>query len=73
MEDDLNFFEMEDDLKFLSNGRRPYILFLKWKTTSIFRQLEDHLNLYTNGRRPQIYCYGRKPQYFSSNGRRPQF
>ena len=34
LEDDPNYFEMEDDLNFLENGRRPKI-FGKWKMTSI--------------------------------------
>jgi hypothetical protein len=33
-----NSWQMEDDLNFLENGRRPQ-LFGKWKTISIFQQL----------------------------------
>jgi hypothetical protein len=32
MEDDLNFFQMEDDLNTFANGRRPQY-FGKWKTS----------------------------------------
>ena len=54
LEDNLNFWKMEDDLKILENGRRPQFLgemeddlncWAKWKTTSIFGK---------NGRRPQL-------------------
>ena len=43
LEDELNGWQMEDDLNFLPNGRRPPF-FGKWKTTSIFWQIEDNLN-----------------------------
>ena len=52
MEDGLNFriwkttsigHEMEDNLNFSGNGRRPQF-FRKWKTTSFFQEMEDDLN-----------------------------
>ena len=45
--------QMEDDINFISNGRRPQLYF-KWKTTSILFQMEDDLNLFSNGRRPKL-------------------
>ena len=39
--------KMEDDLKFVRNGRRPQF-FGKWKTTSIFGEMEDDLNCFEN-------------------------
>jgi hypothetical protein len=64
MEDDLNCFQMEDDLNIFScvrrslfmedilnfwvNERRPQY-FGKWKTTSILWQMEDDLNILANG------------------------
>jgi hypothetical protein len=63
MEDDLNIFgkwkttshflQMEDDLNFVQNGRRPQFI-SKWKTTSIFYKMEDDLKFKTNGRRLQF-------------------
>ena len=58
------FWEMEDDLKFWENGRRPQFLG-KWKTTSIFLKIEDNLNIFNqliyfeNGRRLIYYENGR--------------
>ena len=49
MEDDLNFFQMEDNLYILENERRP-LYFGKWKTTSICWQMEDDLNILANGK-----------------------
>ena len=48
MKDDLDFFQMEDDLIFLVNG--------------IFK-MEDNLNILVNGKQPQIHSNGRQPQY----------
>jgi hypothetical protein len=47
MEDNLNFFKMEDDLDFLSNGRRPLFFSLKWKTTLTLYQMEDDLYFFS--------------------------
>jgi hypothetical protein len=44
MKDDLHFFQMEDDLILLVNGRRHQ-----------FFQMEDDLN-FLNGRRPKYSC-----------------
>ena len=53
MEDDLNIFQMEDNLNYVENVRWSQ-LFGKWKTTSIiskqkmtqlFWQMEDDLNI----------------------------
>ena len=52
MKDDLKKNQMEDDLIFLINGRRPK-----------FFQMEDDLNILVNGRQPQIHLNGRRPQY----------
>ena len=64
MEEDLIFLQMEDDLNFFTNGRRPQF-FDKWKTTSILlmmsifpkmednfnlEKMEDNLNIVGNGR-----------------------
>jgi hypothetical protein len=43
------FFQMENILYFLVNGRRPQY-FGKWKTTLILWQMEDNLNVLANGR-----------------------
>ena len=40
MEDELNIWQMEDNLNILANGRQPQY-FGKWKTTLIFWQMED--------------------------------
>ena len=57
-----NFCQMEDDLNFFSNGRRPQ-LFFKWKTTPFF----------SNRRRPQILFLIRKTiSSFHLNWRQPQ-
>jgi hypothetical protein len=70
---------MEDDLKFISNGRRPQF-YLKWKTTSILSQMEDDINFIYNGRRPQLYFKWKTTSILFqmeddlnlfSNGRRP--
>jgi hypothetical protein len=50
----LIFLKMEDDLNIFENGRRPILLFFKWKTTYI----------YSNGRQPQVSSNGRQPQVF---------
>jgi hypothetical protein len=42
MEDDLNFFQMEEDLNFLIYGRRPQ-----------FFQIEEDLKILVNGRQTQ--------------------
>jgi hypothetical protein len=42
MENDINFFLMEDDLNFISNGRRPQFYF-QWKTTLISFDMELNL------------------------------
>jgi hypothetical protein len=64
--------EMEDDLNFLENGRRPQ-LFGKWKTTSTSWKMEDDHNFFLmeddlivleNGRRPQLFMNGRRPKLF---------
>jgi hypothetical protein len=44
LEDDLNFWRMEEDLKF----------FGKWKRTSIFWKMEDDLNFGENERRTKF-------------------
>jgi hypothetical protein len=44
LNDDLNFYAMEDDLNCFINGRRPQ-LFYKWKTTSIVLQMLPQLLL----------------------------
>jgi hypothetical protein len=70
MEDNLNFYEVEDDQKFLDNGRRPQknsndLEYLsKWKTTSY---------CFENGSQPHFLLIGRRPQFFILNGRQPQF
>ena len=43
MEGDLNFWQMEDDLNFIANGRQPQ-----------FRQMEDNLNSLIKGKRPYL-------------------
>jgi hypothetical protein len=43
-EDDLNLSEIEDDLKFFENGRRPQFSSKK----------EDYLNFKVNGSRPEF-------------------
>jgi hypothetical protein len=40
--DEPNYFQMEDDLNIVVNGRQPHFLF-KWKMTSIFLLMEDNL------------------------------
>ena len=40
MEDDLNYFQIEDDLNILVNERQPQFLF-KWKMTLIYLLMED--------------------------------
>ena len=42
LKDDLNFWQMEDDINFLENRRRPQF-FGKWKTALIVWQLENNL------------------------------
>jgi hypothetical protein len=44
MEDNLNFFKMEDDLNFLSKGRWPQLFQLEDDLT--FFQMEDNLDLH---------------------------
>jgi hypothetical protein len=44
LNEDLNFYAMEDDLNCFINGRRPQ-LFYKWKTTSIVLQMFPKLLL----------------------------
>ena len=44
LNDDLNFYAMEDDLNCFINGRRPQ-LFYKWKTTPIVLQMFPQLLL----------------------------
>ena len=65
MEDDLHFWQMEEDLNILVNGG----------LTSIFWQKEDYLNILVIGRQPQsfgkwntisILCYGRQHQIFNT-------
>ena len=59
---DPTVWNMEDDLNFLGNGRRPQLfekrkktnIFCKWKTTSIF----------LNWRRPHFFVNGRQPHSF---------
>ena len=46
--DQVSSHELEDDLTFLANGRRPQS-FGKWKTTSIFLKMEDDLKYTGNG------------------------
>jgi hypothetical protein len=54
MDEDLNFFEMEDDLK---------RMFLNWKRTSIFFLLmEDNIKCFENERQPQIFENGKDKQ-----------
>jgi hypothetical protein len=56
----LIFWQMEDDLNILANGRQPQYfgkwktttIFGNWKTTAIFCQMEDDLNILEIGRRP---------------------
>ena len=43
MEDNPNYFQMEDDLKIVVNGRQPHF-FSKQKMTSIFLLMEDNIN-----------------------------
>ena len=62
VEDDLNFWELEDDIKF----------FPKWKTTSIFWNMEDNLNQKVEDFH-NILESGRRLEYFSPNERRPHF
>ena len=45
MEDDLNFWQMEDNLNILANGRRP----------KYFGKMEDDLNIVRNKRLPQYF------------------
>ena len=64
MEDDLNFFEkwkttssfseMEENLNFVINGRRPQYL-EKMEEDLNIQQMEDNLNILVNGRRPQYF------------------
>ena len=47
MEDNLNLYQIEDDLNILANGRQPphpplHGIFSKWKTTLKFWQMEDN-------------------------------
>ena len=57
-----NFCQMEDDLNFFSNGRRPQfffqmeedIIFFKWKTTSIFFTWKM-ASFFSNRRWPQFF------------------
>ena len=49
MEDDLNFFQMEDDLNISANLTWPQYFF-NWKKTLIFWPMEDDINLFLNGR-----------------------
>ena len=44
MEDNLNYFQMEEDLNILVIGRQPQQS-CEWKTTPIFVQMEDDLNI----------------------------
>jgi hypothetical protein len=47
------FQEMEDDLNFSGNGRRPQF-FRKWKMTSISQEIEEK-HFSGNRRRPQFF------------------
>jgi hypothetical protein len=49
MEDNLNLYQMEDNLNILANGRRPK-LFGKWKTTSICWKMEAGIKALAKGR-----------------------
>ena len=74
MEDDLKFWKMEDDLKFLA----------KWKTTSNLMKMEDDLSIKENGglNKCSMFCFnGRRSQFwgkmedtliFKENGKLPQ-
>ena len=54
MEDDLNNYEIGEDLNILENVRRPQY-FGKRKTTTTVWKMEDNLNMLR---------YARDPQYF---------
>ena len=76
------FWQMEDDLNYLENGRRPQF-FGKWKTTSIFLENGIQPQFRTQiGRRPQLFGKWKTTSIFwkmeddlnsLENGRRPQF
>ena len=55
IKDDMYFLEIEDDLIFFRNGRRPPS-FWKWKKTTIFLEFEADLNLSKTGR--QLHFLG---------------
>ena len=55
MEDDLNFFQIEDDLNFVLGNLGSWFLVCnivstqldeKWKTLSIFLKMEDYFNFF---------------------------
>ena len=66
MEDDIIFFELEDNLNFLLNGRRPQ----KNNATNKKLKLKNN-NIFENGRGPQFIEKGRRLNFFE-NGRLPQ-
>ena len=45
MEDNPNYFQMEDDLKIVVNGRQPIFFFFKQKMTSIIFSFFSKKNL----------------------------
>ena len=53
LEDNLNIWQMEDDLNFFENGRQPQLKG-EWKVTSSIRSTEDYLNVFLNGKQPQF-------------------
>jgi hypothetical protein len=62
---------LEDDLNYLANGRRPQF-FGKWKTTSIQKKFGDNLNFIVNGRQPHFKKKWKTTLISKVNGRRPQ-
>ena len=72
MEDDLNFWNMEDDLNSLENGRRPQF-FGKMEDDLNFWNMEDDLNSLENGRQPLFFGKMEDDPNFKVNERRPKF
>ena len=64
IKDDLNFFQMDDDLNFVLGNIVSTQLDEIWKKTSIFlkkednlniMKMEDNLNFFENGKRPEFF------------------